>query len=312
MKIVFAGTPDFAVAALESLLASRHDVIAVYCQPDRPSGRGRKLKHGAVKSCALAHHIPVYQPLSLRGEEEQLIFSRLAADLMVVVAYGLILPAGILQAPRLGCLNIHASLLPRWRGAAPIQRAILAGDRVSGVTIIQMDEGLDTGDMLLRLTCDIDADDTGGSLHDRLQILGAQAIIEAIEQLESGCSQAQPQQHEASRYAAKLDKAEAVMDWKKSALELHRLVRAFNPWPVAQTQWQGKVLRVWEAECSSHAGQEVPEVSVGSVVNTTRQGIDVMTGDGVLRLKKIQLPGGKPMTADAFLNAHSMAGDGLG
>lgn len=310
MKIVFAGTPEFSVAALESMLASRHEVIAVYCQPDRPSGRGRKLKPGPVKACALAHHLPVYQPASLRTHEDQQIFSRLGADLMVVVAYGLILPVEILQAPRLGCLNIHASLLPRWRGAAPIQRAILAGDPVSGVTIMQMDEGLDTGDMLLKVECDIGDEDTAGILHDRLRALGAQAIIDTIDQLESGQSRPEPQENEASCYAAKLDKAEAIMDWKKPSIELHRQVRAFNPWPVAQTLWNDKVLRVWEATRTGAEGTrgELP----GTVVHADRLGIDVMTTDGMLRLKKIQLPGGKPMTVEAFLNAHTIVGDRLG
>ncbi len=308
MKIVFAGTPEFSVAALEALVASTHDVIAVYTQPDRPSGRGRKLQSSPVKECALVHQIPVYQPLSLRDADAQQEFADLGADLMVVVAYGLILPAAILDSPRLGCLNIHASLLPRWRGAAPIQRAILAGDRNTGITIMQMDEGLDTGDMLLKLECEITKLDTAGSLHDRLSGLGARAIIDAIDQLESGQLQPQAQDEQLACYAAKLDKAEAQLDWHKTAAELDRQVRAFNPWPVAQTHWHDKVLRVWECALVEQATQLQP----GKVVHADRQGIDVATASGLLRLKKIQLPGGKPMSVDAFLNAHDIDGDMLG
>ncbi len=306
MKIVFAGTPDFSVAALEALVASEHDVIAVYTQPDRPSGRGRKLQASPVKQFAQSQDLPVLQPLSLRETEAQQVFAQLQADIMVVVAYGLILPIEILEAPRLGCLNIHASLLPRWRGAAPIQRAILAGDKQTGITIMQMDEGLDTGDMLLKVSCDISADDTTGSLHDRLSMLGASAIIEAIDQLESGGLQAEPQDGELACYAAKLDKAEARLDWQKTALELERQVRAFNPWPVAQCHWQDKVLRVWEA-LAVEPGSD--NNTPGQVVRSNKQGIDVATTAGLLRLTKIQLPGGKPMHADAFLNAHSIDGD---
>jgi methionyl-tRNA formyltransferase len=308
LKIVFAGTPDFSVAALQALISSTHEVIAVYTQPDRPSGRGRKLHASPVKQCALSHDIPVFQPVSLRDAQAQQQFADLDADLMVVVAYGLILPGEVLDAPRLGCLNIHASLLPRWRGAAPIQRAILAGDHKTGVTIMQMDEGLDTGDMLLKVECAITDDDTAGKLHDRLSALGARAIVDAIEQLESGRLQPEPQIDELACYAAKLDKAEARLDWQKTALELDRQVRAFNPWPVAQTQWQGKVLRIWESEVVDQATKGAP----GKVMRVAKQGIDIATAAGLLRLKKVQLPGGKPMSVDAFLNAHSIEGDILG
>ncbi len=308
MKIIFAGTPDFSVAALQALDSSRHQVMAVYSQPDRPSGRGRKLTASPVKQYAQAHDIPVYQPSSLRDPEAQQTLASLGADLMVVVAYGLILPMEILQAPALGCLNIHASLLPRWRGAAPIQRAILAGDKRTGITIMQMNAGLDTGDMLYKIECDIHDDDNGGSLHDRLAQMGADAIIQTLEQLEAGQLQAQPQDDRLACYAAKLDKAEARLNWQKPADELERQVRAFNPWPVAQTQWQDKVLRVWEAAVL----EENSQLPVGTVVSADRHGIDVATGKGLLRLKTIQLPGGKPISAEAFLNAHHIQGDLLG
>lgn len=307
MKIIFAGTPDFSVAALQALHSSQHQVIAVYSQPDRPSGRGRKLTASPVKQFAQAHDIPVYQPRSLRDPESQQILASLGADLMVVVAYGLILPASVLQAPALGCLNIHASLLPRWRGAAPIQRAILAGDKQTGITIMQMNEGLDTGDMLLKLECDIHEDDTAGSLHDRLAHMGADAIIQALDQLETGQLHPRPQDDNQACYAAKLDKAEARLEWQKPALELGRQVRAFNPWPVAQTQWQDKVLRVWQAQVLDEDSQ----LPAGSVVCAHRQGIDVATGKGMLRLKTVQLPGGKSMSAEAFLNAHQIQGNVL-
>ena len=308
MKIVFAGTPEFSVPALQALISSEHDVIAAYTQPDRPSGRGRKLQSSPVKECALAHQIPVYQPVTLRDADAQQEFAALQADLMVVVAYGLILPAAILDTPRLGCLNIHASLLPRWRGAAPIQRAILAGDRKTGITIMQMDEGLDTGDMLLKLECNIDDNDTAGSLHDRLAVLGAQAIVDSVEQLESGQLRPQSQDEQQACYAAKLDKAEALLDWHKTAVELDRQVRAFNPWPVAQTRWRDDVLRIWESSVVEQPARQSP----GKVIQAGKQGIDVATAAGLLRLQKVQLPGGRPMTADAFINAHNIDGDMLG
>jgi len=308
LKIIFAGTPDFSVSALQALLASSHQIIAVYTQPDRPFGRGRKLKASPVKACALEHGIDIFQPENLKTADVQQQLSDLQADVMVVVAYGLLLPEAVLNAPRLGCLNIHASLLPRWRGAAPIQRAILDGDSKSGVTIMQMDKGLDTGDMLYKKECGILQTDTAEDLHDRLAAIGAEAIVEVIDHLEDGSIQPEPQDESQSTYATKLDKAEAKIDWMQSAQQINRQVHAFNPWPVAQTVWGEKVLRVWLSEYQPVESN----AASGTVIAESKQGIDVATTDGVLRILKIQLPGGKPMPVAAFLNAHSLLGQQLG
>ena len=312
LKIIFAGTPDFSVAPLQALIDSEHQVVAVYTQPDRPAGRGRKLKLGPVKQLALQHDIPVHQPQSLRDDDAQKIFVEHNADLMVVVAYGLILPIEILQAPRLGCINIHASLLPRWRGAAPIQRAILAGDKESGVTIMQIDVGLDTGDMLLKKYCAIEADDTGSSLHDRLSAMGAQALMEALPMLINNSAHPEPQNDDEACYAEKLNKAEALLDWQQNAEQLRNKINAFNAWPVAQTEINFKdkiqMLRIWQATVISENSVAAP----GTVLKCDKQGIDVATGDYVLRLLKVQLPGGKPMEVHAFVNAHDITGSVLG
>jgi len=305
LKIVFAGTPDFAATALADLLASRHQVVAVYTQPDRPAGRGRRLTPSPVKRLALEHGLPVHQPTTLKGAEEQALLADLAPDVMVVAAYGLLLPPEVLAIPRHGCLNIHASLLPRWRGAAPIQRAILAGDAESGVTIMQMDEGLDTGDMLYRVATPIGPEDTAECLHDRLARLGGEALLATLEALQAGTVVPEPQDPAQATYAGKLHKEEARIDWSRSAAELDRQVRAFNPWPVAQTRWEEVVLRIWAARpLPADGGGAEP----GRVVGSGRTGIDVACGDGVLRLTRIQLPGKKPMEAAAFLNAHDLSG----
>jgi len=310
LKIIFAGTPEFAAVTLQALLCSGHEICAVYTQPDRPAGRGRKLTPSPVKRLALEARIPLYQPATLKKPQVQDELRGLGADIMIVVAYGLLLPVQVLTIPRLGCVNIHASLLPRWRGAAPIQRAILAGDSQSGIAIMQMDEGLDTGDILSRACCDITADDTAASLHDRLAILGAETLMIALTQIESKTVTRIPQDEQLASYAAKIDKAEACMDWTQSAIMLERTVRAFNPWPVAYTTFNvNRRLRVWQAEVIKCKAGGSP----GIVMNAGRPGIDVATGDGILRLRRIQLAGGRPMDATDFLNAHPVKkGDFLG
>lgn len=314
LRIIFAGTPDFSVPPLKALIESNHDVVAVYTQPDRPAGRGRKLTPSPVKACALEHDIPVYQPEKLKQAEDQQPLIDLQADLMVVVAYGLILPKVILDAPRLGCINIHASLLPRWRGAAPIQRAILAGDKETGITIMQMDVGLDTGDMLLKKTCDIQADDTGSSLHDRLSVMGAEALMEALPGIAAQNIQGEKQDDSLANYAEKLQKSEALIDWTQSAQVIKQQVNAFNAWPVAQTPIDLKqdnnpqMMRIWNAQVSDVQSDQAP----GTVISCAKQGIDVATGEGVLRLMKIQMPGKKPMDVQAFVNANDISGLLLG
>lgn len=303
MKIIFAGTPEFAALALEDLIKAGHEIIAVYTQPDRPAGRGRKLTPSAVKQVAQKHGLPVYQPVSLKGKPEQDELAALNPDLMIVAAYGLLLPLEVLNIPKAGCINIHASLLPRWRGAAPIQRAIEMGDEETGITIMQMDVGLDTGDMLLKKTCVISKDDTAATLHDKLAALGGQAIVEALELMQKDQLIAEKQDDELAVYAHKLKKSEAVVDWRQSAIEIERKVRAFNPWPVMQTMYDDKVLRIWAA----NAIDEGAAAAAGKVIQANKSGIDVVTGDGVLRITRLQLPGGKPLEAHQFLNAHDIA-----
>ena len=308
LRIVYAGTPDFAVPALQALLDSSHQVVAVYTQPDRPAGRGRKLRASPVKELALEYGVVVEQPESLRDAEVQEKLAAYAADVMIVAAYGLILPQAVLDIPRLGCLNIHGSLLPRWRGAAPIQRAIMEGDGETGVTIMQMEAGLDTGDMLLKKSLPITEVDTAASLHDQLAELGAVALIEVLDGLSAGNIEAEPQDESLATYAAKLSKAEADIDWTQSAAQISRLIRGLNPWPVAQTIYHDQPLRLWMAR--SIAGDTAGPP--GAVLFEGPEGIDVATGDGILRVMRLQLPGGKPLTARDFLNGRSLLNEQLG
>ncbi|WP_349263268.1 methionyl-tRNA formyltransferase [Steroidobacter sp.] len=308
LSLIFAGTPEFSVAALEALVASRHRVLAVYTQPDRPAGRGQQVTMSAVKQCALKHQLPVEQPQTLKDPAAVERLAQWSADLMIVVAYGLLLPKNVLDTPRLGCVNIHASLLPRWRGAAPIQRAIQAGDKESGVTIMQMDVGLDTGPMLLERVTPLDPRDTGGTLHDRLARLGAEAVLAAIEAIAAGKATPREQPKEGATYAAKIRKEEALIDWSKPAVEIDRLVRAFNPWPIAETRWNGQQLRVWESLPIDKQTSAAP----GTVVAASDAGIEVATGEGTLQLTRVQAAGRKAMPAADFLRAHRPEGAVLG
>jgi methionyl-tRNA formyltransferase len=300
MRLVFAGTPEFAVPALR-VAASTGGLVGVYTQPDRPAGRGRQLAPSPVKVEALALQVPVFQPETLRDKAARAALAALEPDLLVVVAYGLILPPSVLAIPRLGCWNVHASLLPRWRGAAPIQRAIEAGDTETGVDLMQMEKGLDTGPVLLELRTPIAPDETAGQLHDRLARLGAQVLEDGLERLRAGRAPVpQPQPEEGVTYAGKIDKAEAKLDWTRPAPELARRVRAFHPWPVCEAEVAGERLRIHAAHALPVAHHAAP----GTPLATTRDGIDIACGEGVLRLLTVQREGGRPMPAAAWLNAH--------
>ncbi len=299
LKIIFAGTPDFAARHLDALLASEHQVIGVFTQPDRPAGRGNKLTPGPVKTLALAHDIPVFQPKSLRPEENQQLVADLQADVMVVVAYGLILPRAVLDMPRLGCINVHGSLLPRWRGAAPIQRALWAGDSETGVTIMQMDAGLDTGDMLLKLNCPIGPDDTSASLYNRLAELGPQGLLQTLTMLATNRAQPEVQDNALATYAEKLSKEEARLDWTLPAAQLERCIRAFNPWPVSYFLIDDQPVKVWQATVLPHQDKQP-----GEILHADKQGIQIATADGVLNLLSLQPAGKKPMSAQDLLNSR--------
>lgn len=301
LRVVFAGTPDFSVPCLEACRASGAEVVAVYTQPDRPAGRGRKLTPSPVKQAALAAGIPVEQPLSLKPGEVQARLAAYRPDLLVVVAYGLILPRAVLAIPPRGCWNVHASLLPRWRGAAPIQRAILAGDAETGVALMQMEAGLDTGPVLLERRTPITRTDTGGSLHDRLAALGAELLGAGLARALAGETlAATPQAAAGATYAHKLDKAEAHLDFTRPAIELERQVRAFDPWPGNDAEIAGERVRVWAAQAldTPHA------VAPGSVLAASRDGIDLACGTGALRITALQRPGGRRITAADYLNAR--------
>ena len=297
MKIIFAGTPQFAVSALAAL-HREHQIVAVLTQPDRPAGRGMQLTSGPVKQLALQHGLPVLQLTTLKNEEVQRLIATLDADVMVVAAYGLILPKTVLQLPRYGCLNIHASLLPRWRGAAPIQRAILAGDKETGITIMQMDEGLDTGDMLLRKACPIEQSDTAQTLHDKLAEMGADCILEALRLLGDNRLTPVKQDNDAACYAAKLLKGEAQIDWRQDACQIERAVRAYNPYPECQTRMDGVMIKIWQAGIGDYISGEP-----GKVLAADKLGITVACGKDALRLEMLQRPGGKAQPAAQFLQA---------
>lgn len=300
LDLIFAGTPEFAARHLDALIKSHHRVIAVFTQPDRKAGRGRKLQASPVKQLALEHHLPVFQPSSLKQAEERAALIQLKADAMVVVAYGLILPTAVLEHPRLGCINVHASLLPRWRGAAPIQRAVLAGDAQTGITFMQMDKGLDTGDMLSKIACPITLEDTSASLHENLATLGAQHISTLLDDLNAGKLTAKAQEEETVCYAEKLTKQEGLIDWSLPAQKIHQIIRAFNPWPVAHTQIQEETVRVWQAEACAHQSN-LPPGSLVAIENANA--LIVTTGDGCIALTKLQFPGAKPLRVEQILNA---------
>jgi methionyl-tRNA formyltransferase len=308
LSVVFAGTPEFAVPALAALIGSPHRVLAAYTQPDRPAGRGQQVTASPVKRYALEQGIAVEQPATLRDADTLQRLKRWSADVIVVVAYGLLLPAEALAAARLGCINIHASLLPRWRGAAPIHRAILAGDAQTGVAIMRMEQGLDTGPILLERATVIGARDTAGTLHDRLASLGAQALLDVLQALASGVVSERAQPLQGVTYANKIRKEEARIDWSQPAAALDRQVRAFNPWPVAESSLGGQQLRIWEAEPVIARGAAKP----GTVMASSEAGIDVATGSEWLRLTRVQLAGRKAVSAAEFLRAHRVDGAVLG
>jgi methionyl-tRNA formyltransferase len=300
LRIIFAGTPDFAAQHLQALIGADLNVVAVYTQPDRPSGRGNKLTPSPVKVLAEQYQLPVLQPASLRDTDAQRQLMALQADVMIVVAYGLLLPKAVLDAPRLGCINVHGSLLPRWRGAAPIQRAIWAGDTESGVTIMQMDEGLDTGTMLFKASCPIEPSDTSASMYSKLAALGPQALLTTLAQLAAGSLSSQVQDNALANYAQKLSKEEARLDWQQSAVQLERSIRAFNPWPVSYFVVAEQNIKVWAATVLS---EEHP-VTPGTLVRADKNGIDVATAQGTLRLLTLQPPGKKAMQAHELLNSR--------
>jgi methionyl-tRNA formyltransferase len=308
LRVAFAGTPEFAVPALRALAGSHHQLVGVLSQPDRPAGRGRELKSSPIKQLALELGLPLAQPVRLRNEAEREPLEAWTSDVLVVVAYGLILPPPVLALPRLGCLNIHASLLPRWRGAAPIQRAILAGDTETGVTIMQLDAGLDTGATLAQRRVVLDAGSDSGQVHAILAQLGAQLLLETLDALEAGHSIATPQPQEGVTYAAKIDKAEAQIDWRQSAEQIARQVRAFNPWPVADTRWQGRQLRIWEAAALAAPTRSEFGKAPGDVLGVIDGQLQVQSGQGALSIRRLQLTGRRVVDAADFAAGATLSG----
>ena len=302
MKVIFMGTPDFSVGTLEALVAAGHEVVLAVTQPDKPKGRGKEMQFTPVKECALKYDIPVYQPRRVREAECIEELRKYEADIMVVVAFGQILPIEILEMTKYGCVNVHASLLPKYRGAAPIQWSIIDGEKVTGVTTMQMNEGLDTGDMLLKVEIPIEDKETGGSLHDKLAAAGAKLCVETLVGLEAGTITAIPQGETTTSYAKMLDKQLGNIDWSKSAVEIERLIRGLSPWPSAYTDWNGKVMKVWDAAVVN----DTTEGTVGSIVKVEKDAFYVQTGDGLLKVCELQIPGKKRMDAGAFLRGYQI------
>lgn len=299
LKIVFAGTPEFGLPCLDALHQSPHQLVAVYTQPDRPAGRGRHLQPSAVKTWAMTHHVPVYQPLHFKQQETIDALAALSPDLLIVIAYGLILPKAVLTIPRLGCINVHASLLPRWRGASPIQQAILHGDKQTGVTIMQMDVGMDTGDMLMKVSCDIGTL-SAGQLHDRLATLSVKPLLTTVDTLAQGTAKGDKQVNEQATYAAKISKEAALIAWQQPAVSIEQQIRAYNPWPIAYTLAQQSTLRIYQAKVIATSTTQTP----GTILSLDKQGILVATGDGALLIERLQFPGKKPMLVADWLNAN--------
>ncbi|MDP3562214.1 MAG: methionyl-tRNA formyltransferase [Legionellaceae bacterium] len=299
LRIVFAGTPAFGLPCLEALASSEHQIIAAYTQPDRPAGRGRKLQASAIKVWAEAHDIPIYQPLHFKAEETIQELIALAPDVLVVIAYGLILPRRVLAIPRLGCINVHASLLPRWRGASPIQHAILHGDKQSGITIMQMDVGMDTGDMLSTIVCDVSPDDTAETLHDRLASLAAEPLLETLNKLNSNQIYPEKQQHELATYAPKINKEDAAINWQQSAHVIDQQIRAFNPWPITYTQIGDLTFRIHKARIIKQLASQAP----GTILSINKEGILINTQHDCILIETIQFAGGKALSIADYLNA---------
>lgn len=299
MNIVFAGTPHFALPCLDALLHSKHQMMAVYTQPDRPAGRGHQLQASPVKVWAEAHDLPVYQPLNFKNQKDIDELSALQPDIMIVIAYGLILPKAVLDIPRYGCINVHASLLPRWRGASPIQQAILHGDTESGITLMQLDVGMDTGPILAKATCAIGPHETAGSLHDQLAQLAGVPLIDVLNAIAKGGAEAKPQNSNGVTYAPKINKDDANINWQKSALEIDRQIRAFNPWPIAFTHVGDEVVRIHQAQVIDVESQVFP----GTIISLNKEGLQIATGKQVLLIERIQFAGGKAITITDYLNS---------
>lgn len=304
MRIVFMGTPDFSVPTLEALVASEHEVVGVVTQPDKPKGRGKEIHMSPVKECALQHNIPVYQPVRARDEAFVDEMRALNPDVMVVIAFGQILPKSLLELPKYGCVNIHASLLPKYRGAAPIQWAVINGDEETGITTMMMDVEMDTGDMLEKNVVKLDPEETGGSLFDRLSLLGGDLILSTLSKLEKGEITPVPQDHEKATYVKKISKSMGDIDWTMDAVSIERLVRGLNPWPSAFTRWNGKMLKIWEAKVLPDPDVKLP---CGSVISASDEGLKIQTGAGVLCVTSLQLEGKKRMDTAAFLRGYQVA-----